>query len=53
MATKRAKSAQIVIRLDEKERKALEKDAEAAMRGLSDYVRYLLLTHAERGKGKK
>ncbi len=52
MATKRLKAAQIAIRLDEKERQALEKEAEAARRGFSDYLRYLIATHPER-KGKK
>lgn len=48
---KHSKNTQIAIRFDEKARRELEKEADAAKRKLSDYLRYLIETHPERKKG--
>jgi hypothetical protein len=50
MAAKRTKDALVGIRFDAATRRQLEREAEVARRKLSDYLRYLIDTHQERGK---
>jgi hypothetical protein len=47
---KSTKDTQVAIRMDEKTRRDLAKEADAARRKLSDYLRYLIDTHPERAK---
>lgn len=43
----------IVVRINAKERQALEKEAEAQARSLSNYIKWLLMTHPDRQRSKK
>jgi hypothetical protein len=49
---KATKDTQVAIRMDEKTRQQLAKEAEAARRKLSDYLRYLIDTHHDRPKNR-
>ncbi len=50
---KKAKAAQLVIRIDSHERKALEKEPDALGLDLSAYLRHLLHTHPKREEHRK